>query len=521
MLVRMGSFVIRSRPMLTTLSRHTGRLRGRFPFGWLFVLVLMLDVSRAQESFVPPEPEREFRGIWVASVVNIDWPSKPGLSTRDQQREFLNILNWAKQLRMNAVLLQVRPQCDALYASPFEPWSEFLTGEMGKAPQPYYDPLRFAVSEAHRRGLELHAWFNPYRARHPSSKSQISARHISVTEPGLVRKHNGYLWLDPGEPAVQRYSRNVILDVVKRYDIDGVVIDDYFYPYPAPGKKAEFPDDEPWLRYQVAGGKLDRSDWRRRNVNEFVLELYKGIKAEKRWVKFGVSPFGIWRPGHPPQIKGMDAYEAIHADSFRWFANGWLDYLSPQFYWKIEQEAQSFPALLRWWANQNFQKRHLWPSVNSSKVWSGDWPHTQIARQVLITESNPVATGNIHYSARALTKLETGLGESLLRHCYKEPALIPASPWLSQSAPGKPLLSLVRDTPARVVRLSWQRSDADDIAQWVVQTRRDSGWTTEILPGNQRTQTLVDDPSLLPAAITVRAVNRYGNLSPPAVWVPR
>ena len=494
-----------------------------------FVLLILLTVAGAwnsafgQGQTAPPEPVREFRGMWVASIVNIDWPSKAGLSTADQQREFINLLNWAKQLRMNAVLLQVRPQGDALYASPFEPWSEFLTGEMGRAPKPYYDPLRFAVAEAHRRGIELHAWFNPYRAHHPSARSPIAASHISKAEPELVRKHNGYLWMDPGEPAIQRYSRKVILDVVKRYDIDGVVIDDYFYPYPVKGKP-DFPDDVPWMRYQVGGGRLDRGDWRRKNVNEFVLELYKEIKAEKRWVKFGVSPFGIWRPGHPPQIKGMDAYVDIYADSFRWFANGWLDYFSPQLYWPIEQEAQSFPALLDWWAKQNFQGRHLWPSVNSSKVIAegkAAWPATQIARQVLITERNQVATGNIHYSAKALIRLDAGLGESLLRNCYKEQALVPASPWLSERTPAKPVLMMARDSARKSIQLNWESGDTGGAAQWVLQTRRRSGWTTEILPSNQRTRSIPDDANLLPLAISIRAVNRYGNLSPIAAWVPR
>src|SRR5436309_8529319 len=202
-------------------------------------------------SIAPPKPLREFRGAWVATVANIDWPSKPGLSTSEQKAELISILNRAAQLKLDAIIFQVWPACDALYASSIEPWSEYLTGIMGNAPEPFYDPLSFAVEEAHKRALELHAWFNPYRAHHNAAKSLISANHISKTRPQLVRQYGKFLWLDPGEKEVQDYSLSVMQDVVKRYDIDGVHIDDYFYPYKEPdaaGQDLDFPDDASWKR---------------------------------------------------------------------------------------------------------------------------------------------------------------------------------------------------------------------------------------------------------------------------------
>jgi len=288
---------------------------------------------------VPPLPvtdlPREFRGVWVASVGNIDWPSRPGLPVEQQQAELIRILDTAVALGLNAVIFQVRPAADALYVSPLEPWSEYLTGTMGQPPQPLYDPLEFAIREAHLRGLELHAWFNPYRARHPSGRSPISPDHLSRTRPDLVKRYGTHLWMDPGEPEVQDRTVEVIVDVVRRYDIDGVHIDDYFYPYQErnrSGRLIAFPDDESYRRYRAVGGDLPRDDWRRENVNTLVARLYREIKEAKRWVKFGISPFGIWRPGYPPSVQGLDAYGTFFAEARKWLANGCVDYFSPQLY---------------------------------------------------------------------------------------------------------------------------------------------------------------------------------------------
>ncbi|HLZ55262.1 MAG TPA: family 10 glycosylhydrolase, partial [Verrucomicrobiae bacterium] len=314
--------------------------------------LLAADTTYMPATVSPPPPPREFRGAWLATVANLDWPSQPGMSVATQKAELIALLDHAAQLKLNAVILQVRPMADAVYASPLEPWSEFLTGRMGRGPEPFYDPLAFAVAEAHKRGLELHAWFNPFRVSLPpnQARSPAALNHLSRTHTELVHRYSNLLWLDPGEPAAREHVLNVILDVVRRYDVDGVTFDDYFYPYPdkdADGHAVDFPDNASWRKYGATSG-MSRDEWRRANVNQFVQNTYRSIHALKPWVKFGISPFGIWRPGFPPQIQGLDTYARLYADSRLWLASGWLDYLSPQLYWPVDQREQSFPVLLQW-----------------------------------------------------------------------------------------------------------------------------------------------------------------------------
>ncbi len=468
--------------------------------------------TSAVETPVPPAPTREFRGLWIATVANIDWPSDPGLPGDVQQKQLIAILDKAAALHFNAVILQVRPACDAIYPSTYEPWSEYLTGTMGQSPSPAYDPLAFAVTEAHKRGLELHAWFNPFRARHPSGKSPVAPNHISQTHPELVRTYGDMQWLDPGEPAAQDYSLNVIMDVVRRYDIDGVHLDDYFYPYKikdANGNDVDFPDDVSWAKYQRSGGKLKRDDWRRQNVNGFIQHLYQSIKKEKPWVKFGVSPFGIWRPGNPPQIEGYDAYANLYADSRLWLQQGWVDYFAPQLYWKIEKQPQSFPVLLQWWEDQNILHRNLWPGLFTSLVGAAptDWPADEISYQIRTVRGSAGATGTIHFSAKALMDNRGGIADQLQNGVYAEPALIPASPWLNDKAPGQPTVQKSPDT------LSWTAATGGEpVWQWVVQLRHAKTWATQILP-IQTTQISAGDAD----AAAVSAISRTGIQSTPTV----
>ena len=354
-----------------------------------------------------PELSREFRGVWVASVANIDWPSKRGLTTAEQQAELIGLLDRAASLKLNAVIFQVRPAADALYQSSIEPWSEYLTGAQGRAPSPLWDPLAFAVREAHARNLELHAWFNPYRARHTDAKTPLARSHIANTNPSLVKKYGGYLWMDPGEKAVRERTLRVVLDVVRRYDIDGVHIDDYFYPYPETtrrGRKVPFPDDVSYRRYTRAGGKLARDDWRRQNVDLLVEALHDGIHKVKPWVRFGISPFGIWRPGYPSQVRGLDAYQELYADARKWLREGWLDYFTPQLYWPTTKTAQSYPVLLQWWAEENAQGKHLWPGNFTSRaggVGASAFSVAELVEQIRVTRLQPGASGNVHFSMKS------------------------------------------------------------------------------------------------------------------------
>lgn len=464
---------------------------------------------------IPPTVQREFRGAWVATVGNIDWPSKAGLTTAEQQNELIALLEKAVALRLNAIVLQVRPGCDALYASKLEPWSEYLTGTMGRAPEPYYDPLAFAVAEAHRRGLELHAWFNPFRARHNSAKSPVASSHISRSRPELVRKYGSLFWLDPGEPLVHEHSLRVILDVVRRYDVDGIHLDDYFYPYrekDAAKKPVDFPDDASWRKYQKAGGKLTRDDWRRDNVNRFVQRLYSSVKAEKSWVKVGISPFGIWKPGVPPGIRGMDSTQEIYADSLKWFRAGWVDYFSPQLYWAISAPEQSFPLLLKWWAVQNTAARHLWPGLSSASIGpsrSAD----EIVQQLHLTRTEPGVTGSLQWSIKPLHQNRDGLADKLVKQLNQQPALVPASPWLEKQAPPKPVVAFGQDSKQTISVFRWELPGGGAPAWWLVQMRFGGQWRTELVPGTQITHTIPGGNAALPEVIAVTAVSRCGLLS--------
>ena len=489
-------------------------VRGNRALTTLLSLVLLAKADAA--SPLPPSPAREFRGVWVASVNNIDWPSKPALPVAQQKAELRALLDTAAQLKLNAVILQVRPSCDALYASPFEPWSEYLTGRMNLAPQPLYDPLTFAIEQAHQRGLELHAWFNPFRAHHPTGKSGISTNHISRTQPALVKNFGANLWLDPGEKAAREYSLKVILDVVQRYDLDGVHLDDYFYPYPekdAQGKYLDFPDWASWSRYIKAGGKLNRQDWRRDNVNQFVERLYHNVKARKPWVKVGISPFGIWRPGQPASVRGLDSYETLCADSRAWLARGWLDYFTPQLYWLIDAKEQSFSVLLQWWAEQNPQQRHLWPGCAASRVGHG-WPAEEILNEIKLTRRQSGVTGHVCWSMKALRENRLNLTDKLRSELYTQPALVPASTWLDGTPPATPQLTVTNSARADLIKISWVPGGEEKVWLWVIQSQRANQWTTEILPGGNTSRTF--EHGTLPDSFALSAVDRCGNVSTPA-----
>ncbi|HVT03761.1 MAG TPA: family 10 glycosylhydrolase [Thermoanaerobaculia bacterium] len=372
------------------------------------LMVMTACVSTSPTARSPHIPH-ELRGLWVATVDNADWPSSRDLTPEQQRRELVAIFDRAAALHLNAIFLQIRPAADALYPSPLEPWSEYLTGKMGKAPEPFYDPLAFAVTEAHARGLELHAWFNPFRAHHPSGTSEPDPRHVLRAHPERVHPYGPFVWMDPGDEDVQRESLAVIVDVVRRYDVDGVHLDDYFYPYPehdANGQRIDFPDIALWDRYVAAGGRLSREDWRRDNINRFVRELYTTVKSIRPRVVVGISPFGIWRPGNPAQIQGFDAWSDLYADARLWLQQGWVDYMAPQLYWGTDQREQSFPVLLRWWVEQDKDKdgRRIAPGLaiyrvsGSSRGLSAE----EIARQIGLIREERRAGGFILFSARTL-----------------------------------------------------------------------------------------------------------------------
>jgi uncharacterized lipoprotein YddW (UPF0748 family) len=503
-------------PNVNLLSPNVAATRADVAVFIYQALVYLDKAPRISSNYivVPPAPgttppivrvnhRREFRGVWVATVSNIDWPSLPGLSVEQQKAELIGILNRIQALNFNALVLQVRPEGDALYASQLEPWSYWLTGTQGRAPNPFYDPLEFAIAECHKRNIELHAWFNPYRARVAVNTYPNARPHIILTNPEYIYRWGSQLWADPGAKVVQDRAYNVMLDVVRRYDIDGVHLDDYFYPYPIEGKS--FPDNKTYSAYKAAGGRLSLGDWRRDNVNKMVQRLSEGIRAVKPHVKFGISPFGIYRPGQPPQIQGLDAYNVLYADAKKWLEQGWVDYLAPQLYWKIDQKAQSYSVLLKWWTDINPKKRHIYAGNNVAQLDGRSWKLQEIERQVEISRSlgGKLSLGNIFFSMNALTKNRQGIYDKFKSSVYAKPALVPAMGWLDTLPPATPTGLEVKNR-----QLTWKAADDKDIRSWTLYKQNGATWAlVRVFSGATRVATLE------PGTYALCAVDRMANES--------
>jgi len=331
--------------------------------------------------------QAEFRGAWIATVYNINFPSKPGLPPATQKAEAIRLLDAAKSANLNAVILQVRPESDALYASDLEPWSRYLTGTQGSSPG--YDPLAFFIQEARKRGIGVHAWLNPYRAAANGSQAR-SANHISRRFPQFAYRVGNVLWMDPGALPVQRHIVAVVRDLARRYGLAGIHLDDYFYPYPTnSGAVFPFPDDATYAAYRSGGGALGKADWRRRNVNSLIREIHTAVKKENPTMLFGVSPFGIYTKGVPSDVKaGVDQFHQLYSDPLTWMREGWVDYLAPQLYW-VEGGPQSFSSLLRWWRSQAANPRGVpvWPGIAVDRMTSHGWPSSEIAVQLALEKS--------------------------------------------------------------------------------------------------------------------------------------
>lgn len=448
----------------------------------------------------PPMVSREFRAAWVATVFNIDWPSRKGLSAAAQQAELRAMLDQAARLKLNAILFQVRPNGDALYQSNIEPWSHWLTGTMGKSPG--YDPLAYCISQAHARGIEVHAWFNPFRAM-PSEGISAARNHITRTHPSVVKKFKTYKWMDPAKSYTQSRALSVIADVTRRYDIDGIHIDDYFYPYPDldnnDNPKRQFPD-----------GKSPAQ--RRAYVDGFVSNMYSTVKKNKPWVRVGISPFGIWKPGVPAgTTASINAYEHLAADSRKWLQKGWCDYMSPQLYWRVSGP-QSYSKLLGWWRSQG--SRPVWPGIATARINSSEdpgRPASEIVNQVNLSRSiGRNYAGHVHWSMKSLRQNRGGITTSLGKTTYAYPTLVPPMPWISKKPPGTPKLKAQGN--GKSVTASW--APVKGASKYAIQTRYGKAWyTVQIVPASRTSTTLSGSP----AAIAVSSVDRYGTTSPPSV----
>jgi uncharacterized lipoprotein YddW (UPF0748 family) len=455
----------------------------------------------------PPAIVREMRGLWVATVANIDWPSRSGLTAAAQRAELTSILDRAGAAGFNAIIFHVRPASDAVYRSSIEPWGAMLTGTQGT--DPGYDPLAFAVEEAHARGLELHAWINPFRAGNASDSLKLSPTHLFNTRRDLIRVYGGQLWLDPGEPDVHDHVMRVIADIVQRYDVDGIHADDYFYPYQvtdAQNRVIAFPDNAAYAKY---GAGLTQDDWRRANVDRFVERMYREVHLAKPAMRVGISPFGIWRPGSPAGVSGLDAYASIYADSRKWLRSGWVDYLAPQLYWAISAPQQSFPALLDWWIGESAMGRHVWPGLAAYRVGDGTssaYSASEIASQIGLTRQRPAGTGHLLYNTTStLTKSGGSLAAMLASSVYQQRAIPPAYPWLDSSAPRAPGVVSSNNT------LTLTPAPGETPRWWVVRSRKGSTWTMRVIFATERMVPLDSGVS----RVIVTAVDASGNLSAP------
>jgi uncharacterized lipoprotein YddW (UPF0748 family) len=462
---------------------------------------------------VPPPAPREFRAAWVATVANIDWPSRRGLSDAAQIAEIHALLDSASALRLNAIVLQVRTSADALYRSALEPWSEYLSGVQGQGPG--YDPLAVWIEQAHARGLELHAWINPYRAKQSGARSAPAPLHVSRTRPEWVRKYGDQLWIDPGEPAAAEHTLAVCRDLLTRYEIDGLHIDDYFYPYPvqdAAKQDIDFPDEPSWQRYVRGGGTLARADWRRDNVDQLVRRMHELVRELKPAARVGISPFGLPRPDlRPAGITGFSQYDKLYAHVEHWLAEGWLDYLAPQLYWPRAQKAQAFEPLMRAWQGVNPLGRHVWPGLFTSRAGNDadGWPLDEIPAQIEVMRAALSTNGHLHFSMVALLKNRRGIADALREGVYAQAALPPATPWLTAPACGP--VALAREASG-ALRATVSGPPAARFALW----RRAPGgaWRFDALPPDGRLPVTAAGETLV-----LSALNAIGEEGPRTTFV--
>ena len=495
---------------------HTLRL-----FALLPILVLAVGCGTAErwqridaDHLSPPPLAREMRGVWVATVANIDWPSKPGLSPDEQRAEADATLDLAQRLGLNAVILQVRPHTDALYNDALEPWSSYLTGTQGQ--DPGYDPLRYWLDGARGRGIELHAWINPFRAAHPADPSEIAPSHISNTRPDLVVSYGDYLWLDPSHPEARSHSLRVVEDILRRYDLDGIHLDDYFYPYPI--DDTEFPDGERYDDYLARGGTLDRNAWRREHINAFVRDLDSLVRRLRPDALFGISPFGIWRPGHPEGIVSFDPYEKLAADARLWLRAGWLDYASPQLYWKRDSEGQPFEPLLEWWQGENTRDRALWPGLYLTRIQADGtgWAPDEIIGQLEIIRERG-AGGWLLFSMVGLLQDRQDVAAEFGSFLEGPGALVPPSWRAGPPAPAKIRAEVLAESDRVTVR--W-RAAGERPRLWIVQARTSDGWMQHLLPGESDSLTIdADTPRTEPDAIVLTPVAPNRRTLPAIGWV--
>lgn len=424
------------------------------------ILLLGLSVLSAQN------PKREFRGSWIATVTNLDWPLTPGTNATQQKKELVTLLDSLKAAGINAVIFQVRSECDAMYPSTIEPWSYWLTRQQGLAAS--YDPLQFAIEEAHKRGMELHAWFNPYRAERQVGNYALHPTHVLVENPEWAIQIGTLKFLNPGLPMVRDYVLSVVLDVIKRYDVDGIHMDDYFYPYPP----TQITNQDTATFRLYPRGFTNINDWRRDNINILIKAINDSTHFYKPHVKFGMSPFGIWKNGVPPGITGLDAYSSIYCDAINWLQNKAVDYLTPQLYWPFGG-GQDYAKLMPWWADSVARNgRHFYPGQATYRIpnWSNA---SEIHNQIRANRANPKVQGSIFFRAQDFISNFKGFADSLKQNLFRTVSLLPQMNWKDIVVPNPPQnLHFERVPGTGTSALIWEKPspapDGDTAKRYVV-----------------------------------------------------
>lgn len=426
-------------------------------------------------------PKRQMRAVWIATVANIDWPSQKGLSTAQQQTEMIRMLDGFKDNNINTVIFQARPSADVFYASCIEPWCMWLSGKQGVAPNPYYDPLKFVIEQAHKRCMEVHVWLNPYRALNYDDISLFSKDHIFQKKRHLFVKYGNKYYFDPGVPETREYLNSIVKELVENYDMDAIHFDDYFYPYPI--AKQKFPDSDSFSKY--SRGFTHKNDWRRDNVTITIKQLHQTIKRIKPWVDFGVSPFGVWRhQAHDPRgsatQKALTNYDDLYADILKWMREGYIDYVAPQLYWEIGSKNHDYRVLVDWWA-KNANGVNLYVGLYASgfeQYNSSAWKRpNELIRQMNYNKTNPIVKGEIFFSAKTFLRNHQALNDELKKTWYAKPALVPENLNIETETSEQPKRVFIDDEDDKII-LNWSKVEGEggkQVAYYVVYAFKGKG----------------------------------------------
>ena len=439
----------------------------------LIILIGQIRISGQNTNYT--HHKTQFRGVWIASVRNLDWPSKPGLNNRQLKKEYLEQLDQLKDLGMNAVIVQIRPTGDAFYPSELAPWSEFLTGQQGVPPSSSFDPLEFMIQETHKRSMEFHAWFNPYRAIRNNSEAKLSPKHVFFQHPDWFVVYGNDAYFDPGMVPARKHIEKVIAEVVSRYDIDAVHFDDYYYPYRLKG--LEFPDSLSFSKYGKAYPAENKGDWRRENINLLVNELYDTINQIKPWVHFGISPFGVWR-NKTQDPNGSDTqtlqtnYDDLYGDALAWLRNGWLDYIIPQCYQYLGRDIMDYRVVTRWWNNHHYGVNFY---IGQAPFRLGDpkrgppWTTgNEIDRQLHFNDSIPDLLGSAYFRSESFMNNPLGVNDSIKSKFYKYPAIPPASHHDAAKTCELKFTSLEHRITKKKISINWQINSPEQARYFII-----------------------------------------------------